>query len=652
MLHTINRWNTVLRRRSFHTSVQEDLLSGVLHNLPVIIYKVDKEGAFTLSVGSGLKTLGLTDNEVVGMNALDMYEESAPLLRRAMAGENVQFLSSVTVRGKKSFFQNTVFPDPAGKGGIIGFVLDITRRKEAELELMKAQEELRRTVELLDASQEMSKTGGWDYDVATDTIYRTRHMKLLLGISEDSASLSNGDLSYTDEAVEVVRKSMAEAVEHQKPYNIELQQKDTQKWFRSIGIPIVKAGKTIHVKGVLMDITERKLAEMEILRAKNLAEEAVIAKQQFLSNMSHEIRTPMNAVIGMAHLLLQENPRADQLEHLRILKFSGENLLSLINDILDYSKIEAGKIQFEEIAFNLTDFVNNIKYSHNMTAREKGLVLKTDMDPDLPGIVVGDPVRLSQILNNLLSNAIKFTNEGGVLVELFLNGMSESSVYIGFSVTDTGIGIDPELKEYIFEIFTQASADTTRRFGGTGLGLAITKRLLQLQGSEIMLESEPGKGSRFFFGLEFGRSNKSTEDLGNPYSGLPSRFESFAGRRILLVEDNEVNTAMAVKIMQKWDLKIDHAATGIEAVDMIRENHYDLVLMDLQMPLMGGYEASRFIRSLSGERYQKVPIIALTASAMAEIKGKVREAGMNDYISKPFNPVELYAKIARHLGGS
>lgn len=636
---------------SSYIPTTDDLLGGVLSSLPVIIYKVNREGIFTLSVGAGLKSLGLSDNEVVGRNALDMYADAAPLLRKAMAGEKTVFDSSVAVGNRKLFFQSTLFPDPKEKGGIIGFVLDITPEKETESELGKARTELERTIELLDSSQAISKTGGWEYDVTAGTMYRTRHMKLLQGVTEDVSTFRNWSEIYEDESAAALREGMNAAIEHQKMYDIELRERNTGRWFRSIGIPLVKEGETVRIRGALMDITEMKRTEVEILRAKQLAEEAAIAKQQFLSNMSHEIRTPMNAVIGMTHLLLLENPRADQMDNLRILKFSGENLLSLINDILDYSKIEAGRVQFEQIAFNLTEFINNIKYSHALRADEKGLIFKIKMDSDLPEVVIGDPVRLSQILNNLVSNAVKFTSEGQVIVDVSLNSIIEGSVYIDFSVTDSGIGIDRELQEYIFESFTQESADTTRRFGGTGLGLAITKRLLQLQGSEILLDSERGRGSRFSFTLEFGKSDKGRQDIGNVYMGITPDFGSLAGHKILLVEDNEANTTLAMKMMRKWDLEIDHAGDGLAAVDMVRRSDYDLVLMDLQMPRVDGYEASRRIRALPGEKYQKIPIIALTASAMVEIKEKADEAGMNDYIFKPFNPSELYAGIARHLGG-
>lgn len=393
-----------------------------------------------------------------------------------------------------------------------------------------------------------------------------------------------------------------------------------------------------------LNITQQSEAETALLEAKQQAEEAVLAKQQFLTNMSHEIRTPMNAVIGMTHLLMQEDPKPGQLENLNILKFSSESLLSLINDILDYSKIQLGKVTLEKIDFNLIELIHSIKQAHHLHAEGKEIFFNINMDENLPEMLVGDPVRLTQILNNLISNALKFTNEGYVIIDLSLKKIVEDLVDISFTITDTGIGIESDLKDYIFESFTHASADISRHFGGTGLGLSITKRLIELKGGKISVESTLGKGSSFFFDLQFRKSRKKSGYI------MPALvFESLAGFKVLLVEDNEINTIVASKFMKKWDLDIDYAIHGIEALEKIKKNKYDVILMDLQMPKMDGYEASKAIRDLSGKRFKELPIIALTASVLAEINNQVTDAGMNDYISKPFNPMELYSKIAKYV---
>lgn len=388
---------------------------------------------------------------------------------------------------------------------------------------------------------------------------------------------------------------------------------------------------------------DRKRAEQNLIIAKQKAEEAAMAKQQFLSTMSHEIRTPLNAVIGMTHLLLQEEPREDQLEYLNALKFSGENLLVLINDILDFSKIDAGKVFFEEVSFSIKDLIHGIKQTFIYRTEEKGLKLMVMVEPGIADYVLGDSTRLNQVLTNLIGNAIKFTEKGSVKIEIKLIKETNHQVEIEFSVQDTGIGIPADKLDYIFESFTQAGTDTTRKYGGTGLGLPISKKLLELQNSNLMVESSPGKGSRFFFRLTFKKSRKkSTQVL---TMDLEEKFARLKGKRILHVEDNVVNQIVAEKLLVKKGMLVEHAENGKVALEKLANNEYDLVLMDLQMPEMNGYEAVKAIRNDKNSSIRSIPIIAITASVMMEVQKQIQEAGMDDYILKPFNPTELYQKI-------
>ncbi len=396
------------------------------------------------------------------------------------------------------------------------------------------------------------------------------------------------------------------------------------------------------------EVSEREYKEVNnhFKQLKEVAEKASLAKSHFLSTMSHEIRTPMNAVIGFTHLLQQLDPTPEQSEYLKLLKFSAENLLVLINDILDFNKIEAGKIEFEEADYDIKDLINNIRLSLLQNANEKNIGVEFLFDNNLPSMVNGDPIRTGQILTNLINNAIKFTNEGRVTIRASLNKKLADSTVIDFEVTDTGIGIEEDKIEHIFESFTQAAADTSRKFGGTGLGLAITKKLLELMGSEIKVKSEFGKGSVFYFTLSVKNSAQHSVSETNNQPGIKQK--SLNGLKILVADDNNINIIMIKKFMKTWDIECDTAENGVIALELVKANDYQLILMDLEMPEMDGFQCTSEIRRLPGDFYKNLPIIALTASSIPDIKDKAYLAGMNDFVSKPFNPGELYKKIAAY----
>jgi len=400
------------------------------------------------------------------------------------------------------------------------------------------------------------------------------------------------------------------------------------------------------ISAIIANTFGRRDVETELVSAKENAEKASMAKAQFLSTMSHEIRTPMNAVIGLTYLLLQEDPKPEQLQNLKILKFSAENLLGIINDILDFSKIEAGKITLEEEDIVIRDLLDGIIYSFSPKTLEKGISLTATIDENVPEVILSDQLRLSQILNNLLSNAVKFTSTGGITIEIKQKKKHRNTEEIEFRIIDTGIGIHESKHKSIFNEFTQADNNTTRLFGGTGLGLAITSKLLELFNSKIELWSKPGEGSIFSFTLHLKTGIRSIEKKVK-FENIDD-FTLLTGRRILVVEDNKVNQIIAQKFLKQWGINITIAENGKEALKKLELDNFELILMDLQMPEMDGYETTKRIRS-SNTSYQNIPIIALSASAMLQIRDKALVIGMNDFVTKPFNPNELYAKMLNLL---
>lgn len=402
-------------------------------------------------------------------------------------------------------------------------------------------------------------------------------------------------------------------------------------------------GTVTGVIGVSSNITSFKNAERELENAKRMAEDTAKVKEQFLANMSHEIRTPMNGIIGLTRILLNTQMDEEQMRYLKSIKISSDNLLVIINDILDFSKIEAGKMTFEKVPFRLREIARHTEELFSAKAEEKGLQIVIDMPAEVPAAFTGDPTRLSQIFNNLVSNAIKFTSSGSVTMHASVKQKSENKCVLQFEVTDTGIGIPASSIGNIFESFTQASSDTARKYGGTGLGLTIVKKLIELQGGEIGIRSTEGKGTTFFFHLEYeiADENSLKEESQDEVDNI-----DLSHLNVLLAEDNLINQMVVKKIFKDWQTSLDCAENGEIVLRMMQEKPYDIVLMDLMMPVVDGYTAVRKMRDELPENFKTLPVIAMTAHAtQAEIK-RCHELGMNEYVSKPFDPMDLKRKIA------
>jgi signal transduction histidine kinase/ActR/RegA family two-component response regulator len=399
------------------------------------------------------------------------------------------------------------------------------------------------------------------------------------------------------------------------------------------------------IKQLKVKQKEEALMNEKLKEAIIAADQLAKAKSNFLSTISHELRTPLNGVIGMSNVLMLDDPREDQKESINVLKFSANNLMKLVNDVLDINKIESGKLELEKAPFKIRDLAYNIYRTFKVLADHKSINFSLNINDDLAEVIVlGDQTRLTQILSNLLDNALKFTKKGDVIFAINTIKKTENEIELQFCVSDTGIGIPKEKQEIVFDSFTQASTSTTRNYGGTGLGLTIVKNLLELHESPISIQSTLNVGTSFTFQISFNLFDLD-EDTSLDKPNMVNEEMNLSNLKILIAEDNQMNILLMRKLLSKWNINPDFAENGSEALASFEINDYDLILMDIHMPIMDGYETTKMIRSHTDHAKANIPIIALTASVAMDLRHKITEIGINDFISKPFNPSELRKKL-------
>ncbi len=630
----------------------KELNKQIIENTPQLIFVKDTEGRFLLVNQSMADAFGLSIQEMISKKNSDLHHDAGELAvytnvdrevienRREVRSEE----SFTSQNGEVKWYDTIKVPlvQPDGSIHVLGISTDITQKRSAQQQLNESGVRMKE-------AQEMAHFGNWEFDTLTNEIFWSDELCRIFGLppgvspsyEEYIAFIHPDDISMLMQFIDsAINKAESFEIDHRI-----ILHDGTIKAIHAIGKPFTdERKKVIKIFGTALEVTDRKKIEETLVLARQHAEETARIKENFLANVSHELRTPINGILGMAGLLYKTKIDGIQRNYLDILRTTAEHLLIIVNDILDYSKIESGKLTIEQIPFNLKDTVTTAVQTQLYKAEEKDLALNLFLPAfDIP-LVIGDPHRLNQILLNLISNAIKFTEHGSVSLTGTIVRETAEEVELEFSIKDTGIGIEPDKAESIFESFTQASSSISRQYGGSGLGLTICRQLLEMQGGRIWMHSEPGVGSDFRFVLNYKKADQQVLPRSTKVE-----FTSLGNLRILLAEDNRVNQFITEAMLQDWGFVVDTAVNGREAISLISRHYYDMILMDIQMPDLNGIEATRIIRGLPDKRKAKTPIIALTANTSRAMHKKYIAEGMTDLLVKPYKEVTLFTKISTHI---
>lgn len=646
-----HEYGEFVRRAAQREATHEKRYRELLDNSSDIVYTHDLSGSLITWSKAGELITGYSQRELFGKSLLDLVpaerrEEVRMAIRAAASGRGAMtfeliFLAKDGSRVILDVSTRAITQDDK-QVGVLGFARDITARKRAEEALKYSELRLRTVVTnapvilfALDSAGLLTLCEG----KGLKSLHLNPQPLVGSTVQDLETSLPGISAAYA--------RAMAGAT-------VTAIQESGGKVYETQLVPVRDGGEVTGLIGIAIDITERKRSEEEAQRAREAAEAASKAKSEFLANMSHEIRTPMNCILGMTELALDGPLSAEQREYLELVKTSTGSLLTIVNDILDFSKVEAGRLELDLASFSLAELLDTTLKHFALRARQKGVKIAYHIAPETPDKLLGDAGRVRQVLTNLIGNAVKFTEEGSVTVKVRPEIQSESETVLRFEVIDTGIGIPPGKHQAIFEAFAQADGSATRRYGGTGLGLTISRQIVELMDGRIGVESEPGKGSTFYFSIRLRKLSEAVLQP-NPASvedriAAEPRGARRKPLRILLVEDNPANQKLILYILQKQQYEAVVASNGLEALAALEKagrEAFDMILMDIQMPQMDGLEATAAIRAREDGSRQRIPIIALTAHAMKGDMERCLEAGMDAYLSKPIRRDQLLELIER-----